>query len=290
MSTGVDLLPKSAYVDNWTEEERAVAEFVGFTAEVDDPEGGKKVVVAPLGVRSAYLATLQRTGLDPVARQIYLILFNGKWTIHVSIDGLRLTAERGKEYLGQAEPEWWYGEYTKVPHLVDGKVVPLPDGGVLLKDEPVWHKVPKAGVQPTAARVGVFKKGRKKATYGIATWEAYGKNYGQWKKNGPHMLAKCAEALALRKAFPMELGGLYLEDEFADGQAPAEAELEGGRDWEAEIAATKTVEELTKLYEELKANGWTKRLDALARARRAAIIAGETEDVVDAELVPEDAQ
>jgi len=37
-----------------------------------------------------------------------------------------------------------------------------------------------------------------------------------WANRGPEQLEKCAEALALRKAFPEELGGLYLQEELRD--------------------------------------------------------------------------
>lgn len=68
---------------------------------------------------------------------------------------------------------------------------------------------------PFAARVGVLKAGHGVPTIGMAYWETYASPGPFWKKAPAHMLAKTAEALALKKAFPEELSGLYTDDEMA---------------------------------------------------------------------------
>jgi hypothetical protein len=48
----------------------------------------------------------------------------------------------------------------------------------------------------------------------VATWREYAQQSSpMWSKMPALMLSKCAESLALRKAFPQELSGLYTTDE-----------------------------------------------------------------------------
>lgn len=144
---------------------------------------------------SLFLYTAKHTGLDPLLKQIHAVVRSGKngkeMAIQSGIDGLRLIADRTGKYAGNDDPIFVYPS---------GKS----DG------EP--------GEFPTKATVTVYKMmdGQKVAFTASARWSEYKPPADfMWKKMPHVMLGKCAEALALRKAFPAEMGSVLSNEEMA---------------------------------------------------------------------------
>lgn len=171
---------------------------------------------APVGDLDLFFHQSRRLGLDPFAKQIYLIgrrtkvtEWQGdrkvekwvvKYTIQTGIDGFRVIRSRPHEHKFLGQKEEWCG----------------PDGR--------WRDVWLADEPPAAAKVSLFIDGYLEPIVGIARYVEYVQTYGSngepnsmWKKMPAGQLAKCAEALATRKAYPNDLSGVFTDDEM--GQA-----------------------------------------------------------------------
>ena len=140
------------------------------------------------------LITIAKTRrLNPILRQIHFVKRwdyqkqREVWSTQVSIDGLRAVAQRTGLYDGQDEPEFEYN-----------------------------------GKELRSAKVRVYRKDWNRPAVGVALFDEYAqrKKDGQltqfWREKPHIMLAKCAEALAMRKAFPEDLSGLYTPEEMPE--------------------------------------------------------------------------
>lgn len=145
-----------------------------------------------------FLHQCRKTGLDPLAKQIYFQKRRSKngdqMTILTGIDGYRLTADRTGKYAGQ--------------------------------DDPVFDNEDN----PQKATVTIYKMidGVRCAFTATARWSQYFPGDAQgfmWRKMPHLMLGKCAEALAIRKAFPAELSGVYVKEEMEQADTPAPTEM-----------------------------------------------------------------
>lgn len=152
-----------------------------------------------------FLYICQRVKLDPMLKQIHPVVRESNvkegnnWvkvrtlTPQTSIDGFRLIAERTRRYVPGDEPSYQYDS--------SGNLVSATAYVKKLTHDGTWHVI--------AARAfyAEYVQGFKNKQTGVM-------EVGKFWKQMPHlMLAKCAEALALRKAFPAELSGVYTDDE-----------------------------------------------------------------------------
>ena len=171
-----------------------------------------------------FLYTAQRTGLDPLTRQIHFVkrdskkknLDTGVWetvsqmTVQTGIDGYRAIAERSNTLAGiddaifDSEDKEHPAKATVTVHrILNGVRCPFTATARWSEYAQIYEK---------DEYIDNRKTGKKITTTGP-----------MWKKMPYLMLAKCAEALALRKAFPNDLSGIYTNEEMqqADNQVVA---------------------------------------------------------------------
>jgi len=149
-----------------------------------------------------FLMACIKTQLDPFMRQIYAMPrkskgADGQWktsmTIQTGIDGYRLIAERTERYAPGAEPTYVYDE--------NGRLVSSTAYIKKQTADRTWHTVSASAYLEEYVQTFVDKQtGQKRPT-------------GMWATMPRTMLAKCAEAQALRKAFPAEMSGIYTKEE-----------------------------------------------------------------------------
>lgn len=184
--------------------------------------------LAQIGLREAgnadkavFLHQCQRTGLDPFARQIYMIGRNEKqpdgswgkkWTIQTGIEGWRVIRDRAEKRekvrgsLGRAV--WYDDDNNEYKVWVRAEAPAACEITYTVKDI--------AGNETPYTSVLQFRE------YLQTTKE--GKPASQWATKPVHMLEKCTEADVYRKAFPQDFSGVYLDDAMPapDLDAPAD--------------------------------------------------------------------
>ena len=139
-----------------------------------------------------YLGVCKKYNADPFMKHIFPVRRKGKIVYQSSIEYYRLCASRSGEYGGSDDP------------VFDNEATPR-------KATVTVHRIVKGIRCPTTAS---------------ARWSQYypGNEKGQgwaWEKMPHVMLGKCAEALALRKAFPAEIGGgVYVKEELESPEEP----------------------------------------------------------------------
>lgn len=155
---------------------------------------------APWGQFDRVMRRIDRAGLDLFRDQAYIVRKEDKKTGDIdlefrsSIQALRMRADQTGKYTGQRGP-WW---------TADGKEWV----DVWLPDEP-----------PAAAMVEVLREDFEEPIRAVAKFDEYAARYrsgdlmAMWADMKAHMIAKCAEALGLKRAFPQRLGGIVTRAE-----------------------------------------------------------------------------
>jgi len=170
---------------------------------------------APDAIAATFIELCRRRRLAPEEKHVYLTKRGNDWVIQTGIDGYRLIADRTGRYAG-SDPPVYDTDDAERPNTATVTVWKLVDG----------HRCPFAA---------------------SARWAEYApkdtRTGFMWVKMPYLMLAKCAEALALRKAFPAELAGVYTDSEM-DQAEPAATVLDAPRPAPAPIRATATVVEI----------------------------------------------
>ncbi|NUS76738.1 MAG: phage recombination protein Bet [Streptomyces sp.] len=182
----------------WTDDQAAVLRQTGIDNDVTNAE------------LASFLHLCQRTQLDPFSRQIYLI---GRWdnrqkrkvfTPQTGIDGYRVIAHRVI-----AETRHTFGYEDTLWCDSNGQ----------------WRDVWLSASAPAAAKVTVLRNGQRFSA--VALYREYVQTdrndnpTRMWANMGANQIAKCAETLALRKAFPHDLAGVYTAEEMAQANNPS---------------------------------------------------------------------
>lgn len=173
-----------------------------------------------------FLMVCERTGLDPFARQIYSIPRGEGRTIQTSIDGFRLIAERTGKYSPGREPTYQYDDEDRLVSATSYIKKQTPDG--------TWHEVSATAHYEEFAQMYPNRQTGKSEPSKF------------WKQMPHVMLAKCAEAQALRRAFPSEMGGVYIKEEMDQAEV-AEPEVE-------EPKVVLTTQQIAELIDLLKSD------------------------------------
>jgi len=174
----------------------------------------------------------KRTGLDPFARQIYAVARKGQMTIQTGIDGYRLIAERTGKYAPGREPTYAYDSNGKLLSATSYIKKQTADG--------TWHEV--CATAFFAEYVQVYN----------------GQPSQFWAKMPHGQIAKCAEALALRKAFPQEMSGIYTAEEMQ--QADVEIQAESVEDNKPKVISEEQFNEISNVMSQCPAD-YKKKID-----------------------------
>lgn len=141
-----------------------------------------------------FLMTCERTKLDPFMKQIHAVKRKETMTIQTGIDGYRLIAERTHCYAPGPETTYTFrkdGSLESATAYV--KKLTTKDG--------TWHIVSATAYFDEYCQIYTDRQTGDRRPMGL------------WGTMPKTMLSKCAESVALRKAFPGEMSNVYTKEE-----------------------------------------------------------------------------
>lgn len=153
-----------------------------------------------------FVKICERVGLDPLTKQIYPLKSRkkenrgGQWvwveTLNYicGIDGYRAIADRTGEYAGAPKPEFEDTSGDQYPLSCSVTVNRIVQGHIVSFVATAWWE-----------EYAPYREDRQTGNRVLSA---------MWAKMPRLMLAKVAEALALRRAFPASYAGVYTKEEF----------------------------------------------------------------------------
>jgi phage recombination protein Bet len=230
--------------------EPRVSSKLALHAGQEDWTEAQRVQLRSLGLEHATEPDLQllyhysaRTGLDPFTKQVYMVSRRAKVKVRVT------NPETGNERIEERDVDKFTVQVGIDGWRVIGTRAARREGVRVGHDDVLWRGKgtdwrdywDKDDGTPVACKYSVTFDGvRVSATCSYAEYVQLVRNGGEWVPNSmwakmpANQLAKCAEALAWRKAFPADYSGLVLEDaaqphevidgDVVDAGAPAKSE------------------------------------------------------------------
>ena len=170
-----------------------------------------------------FMHVAAQLGLDPLRKQIYAFVFNKdkpdsrRMSIVVGIDGFRSVAKRSGEY----RPDTRAPRFTYDPELKNDATNPLglvsAEVSVFQWSHDAWHEVTAVAYWDEFAPIvdgGDWQENeRGKRFFKKDGTRMLDPKKDAWRKMARIMLSKCAEAQAIRRAWPEDLSAIYSDEE-----------------------------------------------------------------------------
>ncbi len=146
-----------------------------------------------------FLQICKHTRLDPIAKQIWMIprwdskVSKNVYTPQVSIDGARLIADRTGNYAP--------GRKTEFEYKQDGSLLSATAFVKKKTSDGIWHEIEATAFFEEYVQTYTDKKTNETKVMGL------------WSSKPHTMIQKVAEMVCLRRGFPSEMSGVYVEGE-----------------------------------------------------------------------------